>query len=71
MQKTDFSFASYYGDDMVLQGAPNKAVIWGYAPSVARNSVVIVEISPGNLTYQATVTASVTWNVQIGNISFS
>ncbi|XP_071113686.1 sialate O-acetylesterase-like [Haliotis cracherodii] len=26
-----FSFASYYGDHMVLQQAPRKAAIWGYA----------------------------------------
>ncbi|KAL7878367.1 hypothetical protein AOLI_G00093410 [Acnodon oligacanthus] len=28
-----FSFASYYGDHMVLQRAPERAVVWGYARS--------------------------------------
>ncbi|XP_076846235.1 sialate O-acetylesterase isoform X2 [Brachyhypopomus gauderio] len=27
----DFRFASYYGDHMVLQRAPERAVVWGYA----------------------------------------
>lgn len=26
----EFRFASYYGEHMVLQRAPEKAVVWGY-----------------------------------------
>lgn len=26
----EFRFASYYGEHMVLQKAPEKAVVWGY-----------------------------------------
>lgn len=28
----DLSFASYYGDHMVLKKSPEKAVLWGYGP---------------------------------------
>lgn len=28
----ELRFASYYGDHMVLQKSPEKAVLWGYGP---------------------------------------
>lgn len=28
----NLSFASYYGDHMVLQKSPERAVLWGYGP---------------------------------------
>lgn len=33
------SYASYYGDHMVLQRAPEKAVVWGYGPEGAQVTV--------------------------------
>ncbi|ELU17662.1 hypothetical protein CAPTEDRAFT_122541 [Capitella teleta] len=33
-RKTDFGYASYYGDHMVLQRAPTDAVLWGYAQEI-------------------------------------
>uniref|UniRef100_A0A3P9I405 Sialic acid acetylesterase n=1 Tax=Oryzias latipes TaxID=8090 RepID=A0A3P9I405_ORYLA len=32
-------FASYYGDHMVLQKAPQRAVLWGYAPAGERVTI--------------------------------
>lgn len=37
-----FRFASYYGDHMVLQKAPERAVLWGYGPD---DSEVTVSLS--------------------------
>lgn len=39
-----FAFASYYNDHMVLQQAPQKAVIWGYYPDAGYRLIVKVEI---------------------------
>ena len=36
-----YRFASYYMDHMVLQKAPQKAVIWGFANETADTSVPI------------------------------
>ena len=30
---TEFRFANYYADHMVLQRAPKVAIIWGYVPN--------------------------------------
>lgn len=38
----EFAFAGYYGDNMVLQRAPHKAVVWGYAPVLLENTTVLV-----------------------------
>uniref|UniRef100_A0A7N6ADK2 Sialate O-acetylesterase domain-containing protein n=1 Tax=Anabas testudineus TaxID=64144 RepID=A0A7N6ADK2_ANATE len=35
-------FASYYGDHMVLQKSPERAVLWGYGPEGAQVSVSLV-----------------------------
>lgn len=35
-------FASYYGDHMVLQKSPEKAVVWGYGPE---GSLITVYLS--------------------------
>ncbi|KAL4224757.1 hypothetical protein ACF0H5_015454 [Mactra antiquata] len=64
-----FSFASYYGDNMVLQGIPNKAKIWGYAPEDSNDKTVRVQLSPGNETFNTIVTPDLTWTVQIGPVS--
>ena len=38
----EFHFARYYGNHMVLQRAPSRAVIWGYGPLVSENTSVSV-----------------------------
>ncbi|XP_055736812.1 sialate O-acetylesterase-like [Salvelinus fontinalis] len=45
-----FRFASYYGDHMVLQKAPERAVLWGYGPDDAE---VTVFLSGGPVTNNA------------------
>jgi hypothetical protein len=37
-----FKFASYYMDHMVLQQAPQKAVIWGVFPDIGAKIIVKV-----------------------------
>jgi len=34
-------FASYYGDHMVLQKAPERAVVWGYGPEGEQVNVTL------------------------------
>ena len=46
--QTDFDFASYYADNMVLQKAPVRAVLWGYANQSDIGSVVTVDIDGAN-----------------------
>ncbi|KAM6946328.1 sialate O-acetylesterase [Aplochiton taeniatus] len=38
---TKFRFASYYGDHMVLQKAPERAVLWGYGPVAGKVTVTL------------------------------
>lgn len=64
----NFSFASYYGDHMVLQGSPRKAVIWGYAPENSTIGTVIITMYPRNATYMAVVTENQLWAVTIGRL---
>ncbi|XP_029571407.1 sialate O-acetylesterase isoform X1 [Salmo trutta] len=45
-----FRFASYYGDHMVLQKAPERAVLWGYGPD---DTEVTVFLSGGPVTNNA------------------
>lgn len=63
----NFSFASYYGDHMVLQAAPRKAVIWGYAPDGSQGVTVQVLLKPDDVKYTTVVTDNLLWNVTIGN----
>lgn len=37
----ELQFASYYGDHMVLQKSPERAVLWGYGPQGARVTVFL------------------------------
>ncbi|XP_053385151.1 uncharacterized protein LOC128550329 [Mercenaria mercenaria] len=64
----NFSFASYYGDNMVLQGIPKKAVIWGYAPPSSEGNTVELLIDQRNMTHSTTVTDDLLWAVQIGPV---
>lgn len=67
-QDRNFSFASYYGDHMVLQGSPRKAVVWGYVPGDMMSDHVLVILEPGSQTYSAEVTEELTWAVKIGPV---
>ncbi|XP_012679496.2 sialate O-acetylesterase [Clupea harengus] len=59
----DIRFASYYGDHMVLQKAPEKAVLWGYGP---KNVSVVVTLSglSKRKTYSSTVFDGI-WRVTL------
>ena len=37
----DFQFGSMFANDMVLQRAPHKAVIWGYGPIIAKQNTSV------------------------------
>ncbi|XP_060559464.1 sialate O-acetylesterase-like [Ruditapes philippinarum] len=63
-----FSFASYYGDNMVLQGQPKKAVIWGYAPLGSEGKAVNVQINGVNVTSSTIITDHLLWAVELGPI---
>lgn len=76
----EFAFAGYYGDNMVLQRAPHKAVVWGYAPVLLENTTVLVILQGNggtdeiNREYRTTIrnTASgTTWKVILDEISES
>jgi len=47
----EFHFARYYGNHMVLQRAPSRAVIWGYGPVLRDNTSVEVTVD-NNLTHR-------------------
>jgi len=54
----EFDFAHYYGDHMVLQRAPSRAVVWGYGPLIGVNTSVSVTVdnnSTRRLVYHTTV----------------
>ena len=53
-----FRFANVYGDHMVLQQAPKRAIIWGYG-EVGQEVVVIFS---GNM-YRSFITAKTVGNV--------
>lgn len=57
----EFAFASYFGDNMVLQRAPQRAIIWGYGPLTNENATLLLTIEgttdlPSNtIEYRTTV----------------
>jgi len=54
----EFHFARYYGNHMVLQRAPSRAVIWGYGPFISDNTSVTVILdnnSTRRVVYHTTV----------------
>lgn len=55
-----FAFASYYGDHMVLQRAPQHAVLWGYGPKPGNNVTVVLS---GEDPITVKVDISNTWRV--------
>lgn len=59
------SFASYYGDHMVLQRAPQRAVVWGYAPGFF-GSVTLTVTGPG--TGGGTYTSRITPHPDVGGV---
>ncbi|XP_030621679.1 sialate O-acetylesterase [Chanos chanos] len=58
-----FRFASYYGDHMVLQKAPERAVLWGYGTTGAE-VIVCIEGLPENSTYSTNVINGI-WTVTL------
>jgi len=40
----ELHFARYYGNHMVLQRAPSRAVIWGYGPFISDNTSIAVTV---------------------------
>ncbi|OWF52499.1 Sialate O-acetylesterase [Mizuhopecten yessoensis] len=54
-----FAFAAYYGDHMVLQKSPQRAVIWGYNPYVYDR----ISVSVAKQTAQALVDTHGLWRV--------
>ncbi|XP_064159862.1 sialate O-acetylesterase-like [Anguilla rostrata] len=60
----EFSFASYYGDHMVLQKAPERAVLWGYG---ANGSKVIVSLEgeQGSRAEQAVYVQNGVWRATL------
>lgn len=40
----EFYFARYYGNHMVLQRAPSRAIVWGYGPYIDGNTTVKVTL---------------------------
>ncbi|XP_063403927.1 sialate O-acetylesterase-like [Mytilus trossulus] len=57
-----FSFAAYYGDNMVLQKAPQAATVWGYGEHVG-SDVVVTGFDHEAVT--TTVTEQNTWSVKL------
>ena len=45
------AFASYYGDHMVLQQAPKRAQIWGYANLTDVGKSIILEVTDTEKSY--------------------
>ncbi|XP_060069656.1 sialate O-acetylesterase-like [Ylistrum balloti] len=56
---SNFKFAAYYGDHMVLQRAPKQAVVWGYHPF----TYVYVGVTIGNNTQYGLVNTHGVWSV--------
>ncbi|KAL0973315.1 hypothetical protein UPYG_G00201850 [Umbra pygmaea] len=57
-----FWFASYYGDHMVLQKAPERAVLWGFGPE---NAKVTVYLSGGKKPAYSDYVAAGIWKVTL------
>lgn len=63
-----FRFASYYGDHMVLQKAPERAVLWGYGPD---DTEVTVFLSGGPFTNNAPAVSVAAGELSDRNNAFS
>ncbi|XP_052802563.1 sialate O-acetylesterase-like isoform X1 [Mya arenaria] len=68
IKQANFSFASYYNDQMVLQGSPRKAMVWGYATNGTQGMPVLLTVAALNSTdtYKTVVTQQLIWSVAIG-----
>lgn len=66
----DLSFASYYRDHMVLQRAPERAVVWGYGPDGAQVTVSLTGGSGTNIIQGANVRGEHwrLWSVKLADI---
>jgi len=61
-RESSLRFASYYADHMVLQKAPQRATVWGYASADDIGSYVTVQLISGRdltvvSTHKATIKA--------------
>jgi sialate O-acetylesterase len=59
-QATAWSLSNTLGDHMVLQRAPQKAVVWGFG-----NPGSTVKTTFNGISYQATVGSDTTWRQQL------
>ncbi|XP_078687714.1 sialate O-acetylesterase-like [Branchiostoma floridae x Branchiostoma belcheri] len=57
-----FKFASVYGDHMVLQQAPHRAVLWGQGDP---GSNVTIQITPGDSEFKTVNSDAGLWNVTL------
>ncbi|KAJ8368838.1 hypothetical protein SKAU_G00088660 [Synaphobranchus kaupii] len=59
----EFRFASYYGSHMVLQKAPERAVLWGYGPN--ENKITVILVGQQQNQEQAVYVQNGTWRVTL------
>lgn len=62
----NFTFASYYGDHMVLQRGPKQAIIWGYGPTPGSNVTVMLS---GETPISVKVDKGNTWKVKLAAVT--
>ncbi|KAK2169934.1 hypothetical protein NP493_1171g00022 [Ridgeia piscesae] len=66
-RESSLRFASYYADHMVLQKAPQRATVWGYASADDVGSYVTVQLISGrDLTVVSTHKATIKADIQMG-----
>ncbi|XP_066541438.1 sialate O-acetylesterase isoform X2 [Hoplias malabaricus] len=61
-----FAFASYYGNHMVLQRAPERAVVWGYSQKGAE--VEILLLGPNSKQVNSTPVINGIWKMTLGPV---
>ncbi|XP_067675338.1 sialate O-acetylesterase-like [Haliotis asinina] len=67
-----FAFASYFGDHMVLQQAPKKATIWGYAAKEGEEITVSIsgKGQVNTTSFIGPIPSTPVWSVQLPAIDF-
>ena len=53
MKTEKLSFASYYNDHMVLQQAPKRSVVWGYADITDASQTVSILLASNDGTHKS------------------
>ncbi|XP_064594993.1 sialate O-acetylesterase-like [Liolophura sinensis] len=65
-----FAFASYYGDHMVLQRGPQRAIVWGYSPNIGEKVTVTLAGHPMSTTViGGNVAKGGVWSVKLPAIT--